>query len=140
MRGHTLREEVSFSGLGLHRGARGTLHLIPSKKGCITFRFGKTSFDLRESSFQGGGRGTALSFGKSHSLATVETSFRSPLPLRHMERGCGGGGGGSSHGRRKCRLLYEGAFSPKRTLERAHGASLSGNPPLCGRSRRGPPS
>ncbi len=72
MRGHTLREEVSFSGLGLHRGTRGALHLIPSKKGCITFRFGKASFDLREASFQGGGRGTALSFGKSHSLATVE--------------------------------------------------------------------
>ncbi len=73
MKNYTIREEVVFSGLGLHRGTSGNLRVLPSEEGCITFRFGKDSFDIREGSFEGGQRGTTLFFGKgAYSLATVE--------------------------------------------------------------------
>ena len=72
MKNHTLRKEVLFSGVGLHRGTSGTLRLCPSEEGRISFCFGEKSFDLREAPFEGGGRGTTLFFGERYSLATVE--------------------------------------------------------------------
>ncbi len=72
MKNYTLREDVIFSGVGLHSGTLGALRLAPSREGRITFHFDGKAFDLRDASFKGDGRGTVLSFGKEHALATVE--------------------------------------------------------------------
>jgi len=68
----TLKDEISFSGVGLHSGKQVSLRLLPAKSGTgYGFIFDGTRWSIQKAGHTGDGRGTILTFG-SHRIMTIE--------------------------------------------------------------------
>jgi len=68
----SLKQEVSFSGIGLHSGKPASLKLLPANQDeGYVFDFAGDRFPVQAASHSGDGRGTILRFGQ-HQVMTVE--------------------------------------------------------------------
>jgi UDP-3-O-[3-hydroxymyristoyl] N-acetylglucosamine deacetylase len=68
----TLKDEICFSGVGLHSGKQVSLRLLPAESGeGYGFVFDEKRWPIQKAGHTGDGRGTILSFGP-HRIMTIE--------------------------------------------------------------------